>query len=195
MNQNDHGDDGFRAAMRDVVRHQPDNRVALTEKRPSAVSQAKRREAATEEVRADSNFLSGDHVEAVDPHAILEFKRDGVQHGVYRNLRLGKYTIDARLDLHRMTVDTARRAVYQFVKDCMAHDIRCALITHGKGVGREQPALLKSCIAHWLPQFEEVLAFHSAQKQHGASGATYILLRKSERKRLDNWERQHKRRS
>jgi len=129
----------------------------------------------------------------VGPHDFLAFKRDGVQNGVYRKLRLGKYTIDARLDLHRMTVEQARLAVYQFIKDCMAQDIRCALITHGRGVGRERPALLKSCVAHWLPQFPEVLAIHSAQKHHGASGATYVLLRKSERKRQENWERQHKR--
>src|SRR5690625_5916207 len=71
----------------------------------------------------------------------------------------------------------------------MEQDIRCALITHGKGVGRAQPALLKSCVAHWLPQFQEVLAFHSAQTAHGGTGATYLLLRKSERKRQENWER------
>src|SRR5690606_2238677 len=135
------------------------------------------------------------YVPPVDPLEILEFKRPGVQNGVYRKLRLGNYAIDARLDLHRMTVEQARRAVFQFVADCMEQDIRCALVTHGKGVGRTQPALLKSCVAHWLPQFREVLAFHSAQKHHGGSGASYILLRKSERKRQENWERQHKRRT
>ena len=45
--------------------------------------------------------------------------------------------------------------------------------------GREEPAKIKSCVNHWLPQFSYVLAFHSAQKMHGGLGATYILLSKS----------------
>ncbi len=186
----------FLREMRDVkpIKLQP--KVPLAVADPSATASIEqRRSAAVAERQAEKNFLSGDHVEPVDPLGVLEFKRPGVQNGVYRNLRLGKYSIDARLDLHGMTVKQARSAVYQFIHDCMEQDIRCALITHGKGLGRAQPALLKSCVAHWLPQFEQVLAFHSAQKQHGGSGATYLLLRKSERKRQENWERQHKRRT
>lgn len=184
--------DAFLAAMRDVKPIKPSDKVALTAA-PDTLNAAERRAAAVAEVKANPNFLSGEYIEPVEPHAILGFKRDGVQDGVYRNLRLGKYPVDARLDLHQMTIEQARTAVFQFMRDCMSHDIRCALITHGKGEGREHPALLKSCIAHWLPQFAEILAFHSAQPRHGASGATYILLRKSDRKKLENWEIHHKR--
>lgn len=184
----------FEQQMRDVRPIKPPDKVALSAMRDK-LNVPQRRQAATAETEHDQNFLSGEYIAPVDPLAILEFKRDGVQHGVYKNLRLGKYAIDARLDLHRMKLEQARSAVFQFIRDCMANDIRCALITHGKGEGRDHPALLKSCIAHWLPQFDDVLAFHSAQKQHGASGATYILLRKSERKKLENWEKHHKRKS
>lgn len=128
-------------------------------------------------------------VEMVDPLAVLSYQRPGVQHGVFKNLRLGKYTIDARLDLHRLNVEAARKAIFEFITDCVETDVRCALITHGKGVGRETPALLKSCVAHWLPQFDAVLAFHTAQKQHGSYGATYVLLKKSDRKKLETRER------
>jgi DNA-nicking Smr family endonuclease len=194
MSKSDEENTLFRTAMHDVEPIKVEEKVVLTPPRPADVTVEQRRQAAVAEGRQDANFLSGEYVPPVEPLEILEYKRAGVQHGVYRNLRLGKYRIDARLDLHQMTVETARRALFQFIRDCMANDIRCALITHGKGEGREQPALLKSCVAHWLPQFEEVLAFHSAQRQHGASGATYVLLRKSERMRLENCERQHKRR-
>ena len=34
----------------------------------------------------------------------LEYKKDGVQDGVFRKLRLGKYPITAKLDLHRRTL-------------------------------------------------------------------------------------------
>ncbi|WP_020207837.1 DNA endonuclease SmrA [Gilvimarinus chinensis] len=185
--------DIFLQEMSDVRPIRADKKVALEKAKPSSQTLAKRREAATETTAKDTNFLSAEHIDPVKPLDILEFKRDGVQHGVYKNLRLGKYSIDARLDLHRMTVEQARAALYQFVQDCMNHDIRCALITHGKGEGRENPALLKSCVANWLPQFDDVLAFHSAQKHHGASGATYILLKKSEEKRRENWEKHSRR--
>jgi hypothetical protein len=39
---------------------------------------------------------------------------------------------------------------------------------------------------------DEVLAFHSAQPQHGGTGATYVMLRKSAEKRVENLERHHK---
>lgn len=185
--------DFFLSQMKGVKPIKVEEKVVLSSLRKDQTSIETRRKAATAELAKDKNFLSGEYIEPVDPLAIIEFKRDGVQNGVYRNLRLGKYQIDARLDLHHMTVDQARNAVFQFIKDCMNHDIRCALITHGKGEGRNLPAQLKSCIAHWLPQFPEILAFHSAQKQHGWVGATYVLLRKSDKKKLETWEMHNKR--
>lgn len=181
-------DNLFLQQMQDVKPIKVAPKVALAAPHLDKTNVQKRRQVATTELEKDKNFLSGEYVEPVDPLAILEFKRDGVQNGVYRNLRLGKYQIDARLDLHNMTVEQARAAVFQFVADCMSYDIRCALITHGKSEGREKPAQLKSCVAHWLPQLDNVMAFHSAQKRHGASGATYILLRKSEQKKQETWE-------
>lgn len=183
----------FLQQMKDVTPIKVEEKVALAGSALDKAALESRRKAATAVLEKDKNFLSGEYIEPLEPLSVIEFRRDGVQNGVYRNLRLGKYQIDARLDLHHMTVDQARSAVFQFIKDCMTHDIRCALITHGKGEGREQPAQLKSCVAHWLPQFQEVLAFHSAQKPHGWVGATYVLLRKSEAKKQETWEMHHKR--
>lgn len=185
--------DLFLQQMKGVKPIKVEEKVVLASPHLDKTNSLTRQKAATAELAKDKNFLSGEYIEPVDPLAIIEFKRDGVQNGVYRNLRLGKYQIDARLDLHHMTIDQARNAVFQFIKDCMGNDIRCALITHGKGEGRNLPAQLKSCIAHWLPQFPEILAFHSAQKQHGWVGATYVLLRKSDKKKLETWEIHNKR--
>ncbi|MEX2961953.1 DNA endonuclease SmrA [Microbulbifer sp. TYP-18] len=191
--------DIFRRALGqlgDVKPLQKERRVTLqTERAHVALNQSARRQAATREQSSELNPLAGDgeYLEPVAPWDPIEFKRDGVQNGVYRNLRLGRYRVDARLDLHRHTVEMARRALFEFVRDCVEADVRCALITHGKGAGRKQPALLKSCVNSWLPQLAEVLAFHSAQKQHGGMGATYVLLRKSERKRQENLERHQRR--
>lgn len=186
---------GAMGALGDVKPLPPKQREStLNKETKDPLNQRARREAATARTYRELNPLGGEFVEPVEPFDPIEFKRDGVQDGVYRKLRLGKYTVDARLDLHNHTVEMARSALYQFVRDCMEADVRCALITHGKGEGRKTPAMLKSCVNAWLPQLQEVLAFHSAQKHHGGLGATYILLRKSERKRQQNLE-QHQRRS
>ncbi len=190
-------DEDFMKAMGDVRPITTKKRVELS---PATKKQAfhqsafsARREAAQSDLAKKLDPLAESEVEQLDAQAVLEFRRPGVQHGVYKQLRLGRYSIDARLDLHRMVVERARQEVYQFIRDCMTNDIRCALITHGKGEGRKTPAILKSHIAHWLPQISEVLAFHSAQPQHGGVGACYILLKKSEKKRQENLERHQRR--
>ncbi len=167
-------------------------RVSVNKDRDDGIDKETRRKAAENSEAVSEDPLSSEPVALVEPLDIIAFKRPGVQNGVYKNLRLGKYSLDARLDLHRMSVEQARQAIYRFVTDCVAHDVRAALITHGKGEGRETPAMLKSCVAHWLPELEEVLAFHTAQKQHGSYGATYVLFKKSDNKKLENKERNRK---
>lgn len=182
-------DDLFSQMLGDDVKPlSHEKRVDVAQRKDADVDKEKRREAASDHVVKAEDPLSSEPVTLLKPLDILDFRRPGVQHGVYKNCRLGKYPIDARLDLHRMKVEQARRAVYQFVIDCVSNDVRFALITHGKGEGRDQPPMLKSCVAHWLPQLDDVLAFHTAQKQHGSYGATYVLFKKSENKRIENRE-------
>ena len=139
-----------------------------------------RRLAAQEIDDKTGNYLASEqYITPVKPWDILSFKRDGVQHGVFRNLKQGRYNIEATIDLHRRTVRQARADVFEFLGECVERDIRCAAITHGKGQHRDPPALLKSCVNHWLVQMDEVLAFHSAPANCGGSGTSYVLLRKS----------------
>lgn len=153
----------------------------------------RRRAAQRDETLYANELVTGGEIKQLDPFDILSFTRPGVQHGVFKNLRLGKYDIHSTLDLHGKTVEQSRQAVWGFIKDCYQQGVRCGLITHGKGQGREEPAKLKSCVNHWLPQIDSVLAFHTAQKQHGGLGATYILLKKSSASRQRTGE-QHQHR-
>ncbi len=64
------------------------------------------------------------------------------------------------------------------------------MINHGRGKHENAPQnLMKSALAIWLPKIDEVLAFHSAQPQHGGLAAIYVLLRKNDEQRLANQER------
>ncbi|ETI60988.1 DNA endonuclease SmrA [Marinomonas profundimaris] len=155
-----------------------------------------RKQAASIAQEADRNHLSHDFVEKVEPNDVLEYKRSGVQDGVFKRLRQGKYGIEARLDLHRHTVAQAREQVYQFADDCMRNDIRVAIIVHGKGDRTPEPenqAMIKSYINKWLRDLDVVMAFHSAQRHHGGLGAVYVLFKKTEKARLDDWEKHQKR--
>lgn len=152
-------------------------------------SQLARREAAITDKDTDENSLTSEYVEMVDPHDILDFKRSGVQEGVYRKLRLGKYSVDAVLDLHRKTVEQSRKEVFEFISECTRLGVRTVMILHGKGDRSKPPALLKSYVNKWLPQLSQVMAFHSAQRHHGGAGAMYVLLKKNEEHKQQNRER------
>ncbi len=156
-------------------------------------SQELRREAAVTDKLRDGNVLTEDGlaITPLDPWYVLEYKRPGVQNGVFRKLKQGKYEADARLDLHRMTTRVARKELFEFIRDSHLLGIRSVMIIHGKGESkaeRERSSILKGCTDHWLRELETVQAFHSAQPRHGGTGAVYVLLRKSEEKKRENRE-------
>lgn len=167
----------FRLQMGDVKPIKTQIKVRL---RPNEVDEAilkARREAAQAIDDSASGPLSVDHVQQVDSQATLSFMRTGIQHSLFKKIKQGVMPIEARVDLHGMTVEQARSTVLEFIRDCCTYDVRFVLITHGKGEGRAQPAILKSCINSWLPELSAVLAFHSAHSRHGGTGATYVLIR------------------
>ncbi|WED25969.1 DNA endonuclease SmrA [Vibrio sp. DW001] len=156
-------------------------------------AQLARREAAMNLTEDEPEYLSLDHAPMLKPNDIIEFKRSGVQDGVYRKLRLGKYPIQARLDLHKRTLTQAREEIVKFLRQCLRMDIRSVIIVHGKGERSNPPAMMKSYTASWLVQISDVLAIHSTQRTHGGTGAVYVMLKKSVDKKLENRERHQKR--
>lgn len=181
--------DLFRQEMKGVKRIKTKERVEAPKPSMPEPGLIHRRQMAVQVPEGDSNHLTEEIIDLVHPLDILEYRTDGVSHGVFRKLKRGQYPIDARLDLHRKSMAEARSEVYGFVADCLKYDVRSAMILHGKGERGEPKAFLKSCVNTWLKQMPEVLAFHSAQKHHGGVGALYVLLRKSENKKTENRER------
>lgn len=181
--------DLFRQEMKGVQPLKIKPKVDLSKDSTPQPSLIHRRQMAVTKADADSNHLTEEIIDLVHPLDVLEYRTDGVSHGVYRKLKRGQYPIDARLDLHRKSMQQARAEVFGFIADCLKYDVRSAMILHGKGERSEPQAFLKSCVNTWLKQIPAVLAFHSAQNQHGGVGALYVLLRKSERKKSENRER------
>lgn len=178
-------DEVFKQEMAGVKPIKVEVRQKLKRNSRSGLAIAASRQAATASMGKDNNPLSDAHVDLLDPYYPLEFKRPGVQNGVFRRLKQGKYSHDGRLDLHKMNVEQARKEVYNFIQEALQYDLRTVIIIHGKGQHSEAP-LLKSYLNKWLPELEQVLAFSSAQKQHGGLGAVYVMLAKSEAKKQEN---------
>ena len=107
----------------------------------------------------------------------LDFMRPGVQHRLYDDLRRGLIPPEATLDLHGMRVREARLALLRFLVQSLHHQRRCVRLVHGKGFGSGGEApVLKQKVNQWLPQRPEVLAFCSAPRWDGGTGAAYVLL-------------------
>ncbi|EKE75482.1 DNA endonuclease SmrA [Gallaecimonas xiamenensis] len=169
------------------------NSAGLAPKPQQAGADA-RRAAAEAELAEDINYLSSEAVELVDPHDVLAYKKDGVQDGVFKQLRQGKYDIQGVLDLHKKRFVAARAEVFAFIRDSHRIGLRTLLVMHGRGENAKPvPAFLKSYCAKWLKEMPQVLAYHSAQRHHGSTGALYVLLRKNDEQKRENFERHAKR--
>lgn len=119
---------------------------------------------------ADSEGSSGDS---------LTFCRDSVGRRSFRQLARGKFSIQAELDLHGMTVSEAREALTSFIESSLARGLRCVRIIHGKGLGSGLAGpVLKPKVDLWLRRWDPVLAFASARPIDGGSGALYVLLKR-----------------
>ncbi|AGA90123.1 hypothetical protein Thimo_1328 [Thioflavicoccus mobilis 8321] len=112
----------------------------------------------------------------VTTHDYLEFARPGVQRRLMQDLQRGDLGVGLEVDLHGLTAELARETLREFLRECTARRVRCARIIHGKGAGSGQP-VLKRKVNYWLRLRPEVLAFCSATRRDGGTGAVYVLLR------------------
>ncbi|PIP80291.1 MAG: DNA endonuclease SmrA [Gammaproteobacteria bacterium CG22_combo_CG10-13_8_21_14_all_40_8] len=176
MNKNSLSD--FQQQMQDVEPLKNKPTIHFSKPTESTFNVKARQKWVTKKPFQESNYLNMGEIEWLQPHSWLEYKKDGVQEGVYKKLRLGKYPIQSSLDLHRIKLTQAREQVWEFIKSAIKQQQRVVLIIHGKGERSEPKAQLKSYVHEWLLQLEPVIAFHSAQLQHGGLGAVYVMLKK-----------------
>ena len=165
----------FRAAVADVaplhsdrIHHEPPPPPAWPQQR------AHDERAALRESLHDPDILDL-HLEGGDEAAWLA---PGMSPNVLRDLRRGRWVVQAHLDLHGMNRDEARHQVAAFLAECLHHGKRCVRVVHGKGLGspRREP-VLKKLVMGWLSQRQEVLAFCQARPAEGGAGAVIALLR------------------
>ncbi|MCH8502260.1 MAG: DNA endonuclease SmrA [Aliidiomarina sp.] len=185
----------FQELMQDVKPLTKPDTVALERSCLTTEQQAARREAAMAAAEAEEAAALSEQVrDWVEPNDPIEWRLNGIQDGVFRQLKRGHYEPQATLNMHNMRVSEARIEISRFIKECYRTGVRTALIIHGIGLkSQPRPGLLKSLVNQWLPDIENVMAFHSAQKFHGGMGATYVMIRKNQSVKLATKEQNRKR--
>lgn len=183
----------FWAEMADVKPLTQGDRVFNAAANESTEAQQSRRAAAEASEYLDRLAVDPALLAPVVPDEPVSFKREGVQDQVFRNLRLGKYKHPTTLDLRGVRLRDARELLVHGLLSALAREERCVLLVHGKGMGNKPyPALIKSAVCSWLPQFDEVLGFHSAVAEEGGFGAMYVMLIKSQAQKDAARESNHK---
>lgn len=107
----------------------------------------------------------------------------------YGQMKKGRLSPEARIDLHGMTLSQAHPALMRFILGAAAEERRLVLVITGKGKVRdesgpipERHGVLRHQVPHWLnsmPLKLYVLQIAEAHVKHGGAGAYYVYLRRS----------------
>jgi DNA-nicking Smr family endonuclease len=184
-------DDELNEFLNELIDVKPIEKIdtVATSQQKNTLAQQLKRQAIESAQNLVNNYLSVEKVEPVDPYDHISFKQDGVQQGVFKNLRLGKYKIDFVLNLQLNKFEQARTSLFNQIIDSHKKGDRTLLIKHGLGLHSQPfPALLKSYVHQWLQQMPEIIAYHTAQPYHGGNSAVYVLLKKNQHERANNRE-------
>ncbi len=170
----------FRAAVADATPLAARNRVHLGRTPPPP----RARQYLADERAALHESLHGviglqDRLEGGDEPNYL---RPGMAASALKDLRRGRWVVQAGIDLHGMNREEARAALVAFLADAIRHGIRCVRVIHGRGLGSPgRQAVLRQLVRGWLMQKIEVLAYCQARPDDGGEGALLVLLRSSRR--------------
>jgi DNA-nicking Smr family endonuclease len=117
----------------------------------------------------------------------------GLDRRTAERLRRGQFPIEARIDLHGQTQESAHRALIAFVAGARKAGRRCVLVITGKGgppgardaeegiMPERERGVLRKAVPRWLNEADLrplILGFAQAQPAHGGAGAFYVLLRR-----------------
>ncbi len=173
----------FSEAMKDVKRLSQKKKRVETTKNTSRRRPAEQASPARllEETLADAyaidvsnlpEYMEG-HVEGLNP---LTMER----------LKGGDFSIQKSLDLHGCSKEVARELFEEFLKEAILSGMQCVRVIHGRGLKSKEKPVLKERLKAWILKAMNrkwIVAFSSCKMCDGGPGATYILLRKTPKKK------------
>ena len=98
------------------------------------------------------------------------------------DLRSGRFSVQAHIDLHGLNLQEARFILEEFLLESVRAGFTCVRVIHGRGRhSLKHHAVLKEYVQRWLctrRMSRRVIAYTSARRCDGGGGAIYVLLRK-----------------
>ncbi len=165
----------FREAMRGVKPIAHRSRAAVEKRKPPARATFTAADRAMVLVESLQGLDDGEIKDSGDE---IAFHREGVQTSVLRKLKRGEYRIESVCDLHGLRVDEAKQALREFLAESLARKLRCVRVIHGKGKGSgPRGPVIKTAVNMILRKTAPVLAFTSARRVDGGTGAINVLLK------------------
>ena len=143
---------------------------------PASSPQPRQTQADEQQVVAELLLYSPEELQ-VECGEEISWRHPGLQLGVMRKLRRGRFAIADELDLHGMRLPVAEQAITEFISHSRELNYGCVRIVHGKGLRSRKQPILKNLTAKLLRRMPGVLAYCSARPVDGGTGAVYILLR------------------
>ncbi|WP_239025025.1 Smr/MutS family protein [Rhodoligotrophos defluvii] len=121
----------------------------------------------------------------------------GIDRRTSQRLLRGQIAIEARIDLHGESAETARVRLFAYLSQAYERGNRFVIVITGKGSAPlarhmlhgldpydtpERAGRLRRAVPEWLnePQFRRIVSgFQPAHPKHGGGGALYVRLRKN----------------
>ncbi len=172
-------DDAFQEAMQGVTRMEGVSRVSR--EAPSVFPERPRETDSEPLLKLKDLVQYGIGFEVADTPEYIEGTMYQVHPDVARRLHRGDYSIQAYINLHRMTISNAKEALEKFLKWAVTAGKTGVLIIHGRGLSSPAEPQLKKKVVEWLtkgPWRKWVIAYSTARSCDGGAGATYVLLRR-----------------
>jgi len=98
------------------------------------------------------------------------------------DLRSGRFSVQAHIDLHGLNLQEARFILEEFLLESVRAGFTCVRVIHGRGRhSLKHHGVLKEYVQRWLctrRMSRRVIAYTSARRCDGGGGAIYVLLRK-----------------
>lgn len=96
-----------------------------------------------------------------------------------KRVRRGRVDIERRIDLHDMTRDQARPALFNAVRAAYARGEKCLLVITGKGLRLN--GVLRQTFPNWINADEirpMIASYAQSHIRHGGTGAWYVFLKR-----------------
>lgn len=134
-----------------------------------------------EALRALEAFLRNGNIDVEDSAEYIEGSVHPHGRLFLDDLRRGRFSIQAHVDLHGLNQQDARFVLDEFLLESVRTGLGCVRVIHGRGRHSHKNPILKENIQRWLCTrrlSRHVIAYTSARRCDGGGGAVYVLLRK-----------------